>query len=193
MKRSFLVPVLLAAAVLAGCGSAPEELRPPLGEDTLPTLTARDRALPTDALAADAFDPDALAALLERAGYRDGRERELSGRTETLDHVVARVLRFRDAAGADLYLDWVAGHTGELVGPMRVVAPLPTGERALLYELVPCATCKKELPTLLAVWRQRSLVGSVLASGRGADRTTLAPLVHEADAAVRLRESGQVR
>jgi hypothetical protein len=98
--------------------------------------------------------------------------------------VVVRVLAFAGAAGAASYVDWVAAHTLDLAGPTRPLAPLRTGEDARLHELEPCATCKKQLPTLLAVWRRGAAVGYVLAAGRDVDRVTLQPLVRAVDASL---------
>jgi hypothetical protein len=147
----------------------------------LPELEARDRDLPPEALAADAFDTDALARLLAEARYESGRERELSGHTDTFDHVIARTLRFEDGDGARVYLEWIDAHTIDLVGRTRARDPLPVGEDARLFELEPCSTCKKQLPTYVAVWRRGGAVGYLLASGRDADRESVLPLVSDVD------------
>jgi hypothetical protein len=179
----YLLPVALAvlAAGCGGSGTAAPDLPAPLEASLLPQLSARDRDLPVGALAADAYAPEELASLLREGGYLGGRERELSGHTETYDHVVARTLRFSHPTGAARYVDWVAAHTLDLVGRTRPLEPLPAGEDARLFELEPCATCKKQLPTLLAVWRRAGSVGYVLASGRDVDRATLAPLAGAVD------------
>jgi len=180
---------LIGALLVTGCGSeAPAGQTsappPPLGASVLPELDARDRELPPDALAADAFDPEALAALLDDAGYAGGRERELSGHGETFDHVIARSLVFADAAGADAYLGWVRGHTLDLVGRTREREAPPLGDVAFLFELEPCPSCRKQLPTRVAVWRSGGKVGYVLASGRGVNRESFRRLALAVDASV---------
>lgn len=181
--------VVLGALLVAGCGSQPPagetpSLPPPLAVSELPELDARDRELPLQALAADAFEPEALAALLDDAGYAGGRERELSGHGERFDHVIARSLVFADAAGADTYLGWIRGHTLDLVGRTREREAPALGDASLLFELEPCPTCKKQLPTLVAVWRSGGNVGYVLASGRGVNRESFRRLTLAVDASV---------
>ncbi len=179
------LPLAILVAVLAGCGADRSEPLPaPLAAAALPGLTSRDRELPADVLAADAFAPDELRTLLDDGGYTGGREREFSGHTDTFDHVVARTLRFDDPAGASAYLAWVAAHTLDLVGRTRTRPPLPVGRQSLLFELEPCSTCKKQLPTLVAVWRRGGAVGYLLASGRKIDRGTVGPLAAKVDASL---------
>lgn len=175
-----MAAVLAAAASLTGCGAG-EELPEPLPAAALPELEARDRDLPHEVLAGDALDVDALAQLLEEARYEGGREREFSGHTDTFDHVIARTLRFEDGDGAGTYLGWIDGHTIDLVGRTRTRDPLPVGEDARLFELEPCSTCKKQLPTYVAAWRRGGAVGYLLASGRDADRESVLPLVAALD------------
>lgn len=182
--------VILLGVVLAGCGGtgatdpAPAVLPEPLEHSVLPDLASRDRDLPPDVLSADAFEQQELAAILDDAGYVGGRERELTGHTDTFDHVIARTLRFGEAEGARTYLDWIAGHAIDLVGRVRPLEPLPIGEDALLLELEPCATCKKQLPTLVVGWRRGGSVGYLLASGRDVDRESVRRLVAAVDASL---------
>ena len=185
MRQSVL---LAAVAVLAfsGCGGSQDNalppLAPPLERTALPDLTHRDRDLTTDALAADAIDRERLEEVLRNARYEGGREREFTGHTDTVDHVVARVLRFETAEGAEAYLQWLDAHTLDVVGETRPLDPLAVGAAARLHELEPCSTCKKQLPTLLAAWRRDATVGTLLASGRGLHRIELERLVRSVDA-----------
>ena len=174
-----IAAVVAVTAGLTGCGG--EELPDPLPSSVAPGLEARDRALPADVLAGDAFDPDALTRLLDEAGYERGRERELSGHTDTIDHVIARTLRFSEPAGARSYLEWIDRHTIDLVGRTRPHDPLPLGEDARLFELEPCSTCKKQLPTWVAAWRRGDAVGYLLVSGRDADSVSMLPLARAVD------------
>lgn len=173
------IAIVGAAVIGTGCGGNESalDLPPPLASAVLPELAARDRALPAHELAQDALEPADLAALLDEAGYRAGTEREFSGHTDTFDHVVARTLVFEDVAGADAYVDWIAGHTGDLAGPSRSLAPIGLGaERSALFELEPCATCKKQLPTWFGAWRRGSTVSYLLVAGRDVDRRSFGML-----------------
>lgn len=178
----------LVGLAAAGCG-AEERVAAPAAPATLPASALPDldstvRNLDTLALAEDAFEPDELAALLEDAGYVAGREREFSGKTTTFDHVIARALVFADADGADAYLAWVQEHRDEVLGKAAPATIVPPGDAGVAYKLVPCGTCKKELPTYLAAWRRGSTVRWVLAAGAGAD-SALPALLREQDDAVR--------
>jgi len=181
VRRRLVVATIAsaAAAIAAGCGASEPapDLPPPLASGVLPELASRDRTLPVRELAQDALAPSDLVALLHEAGYRGGVEREFSGHTDTFDHVVARTLMFEDVAGADAYVDWMVGHTGDFAGPSRTLSPLGLGaQRSLLFELEPCPTCKKQLPTWFAVWRRGSTVSYLLAAGRNVDRHTFGNL-----------------
>ncbi|MSO96449.1 MAG: hypothetical protein EXQ81_11790 [Thermoleophilia bacterium] len=174
-----IVAVVGVAAIAAGCGGSEPapDLSPPLASALLPELASRDRSLPTRELAQDALEPSDLAALLDDAGYRGGTEREFSGHTDTFDHVVARTLVFGDAEGADEYADWIADHTRDFAGPSRSLTPMVLGaERSLLFELEPCPTCKKQLPTWFGAWRRGSTVSYLLVAGRNVDRRTFGNL-----------------
>ncbi len=96
---------------------------------------------------------------------------------------MARTLRFESAAGAGEYVSWVAAHTHELAGPVLPPATLAVGEDGLLFTLEPCPTCKKQLPTQLAVWRRGNAVGYVVAAGRAAGSERVIALVRAVDAA----------
>lgn len=174
MRLLALLGVVLAAGA-AGCG-ATSQTPATLEAGALPGLESRVRALDEATLAQDSFEPAELERLLEDAGYVSGSEREFYGRTDTFDHVVARALRFESAEGAEAYLGWLAGHADEILGRVEPGAPLPLGESGLLFSLVPCWTCKKELATFLAAWRRGETVLSLLAAGRGASTDSLEQL-----------------
>ena len=177
----------LAAAALAlpalGCGGQDGDRAPAtLPPDALPELSSERRELDRPALAEDSFAPDALAKLLEEAGYEVGVEREFVGRGAVFDRVVARALRFESPQGAESYLRWVRSHGDELLGDTKTEPPLRLGSSRVLLALVPCGACKKELPAYVAAWRRDDVVLSLLASGRGVDRERLAALARELDA-----------
>jgi hypothetical protein len=169
---------------LAGCG-AEEQPMPAtvhnLPAAALPQLDSRVRSLDTQALAADALRPDALADILDDAGYVAGREREFSGRTRTFNHVVARTLVFEREEGGERYLDWLSKHGRELLGRAASVRLSTPGKSGVVLRLVPCGACKNELPTFLAGWRRGSTVLSILAAGPGANPQRFSALLQEQD------------
>jgi hypothetical protein len=184
------VRLLLTAALLlfgaTACG-AEEATRPAtpatLPAAALPELDSRARTLDAAALADDAFEPDALAALLSKGGYVTGREREFSGKATVFDHVVARTLVFESRNGADAYLGWVRGHGDEVLGRAAPAKVVPPGDGGVAFTLERCGTCKKELPTFLAAWRRDTTVMTLLAAGDGADAASFSALAHELDEA----------
>jgi hypothetical protein len=184
-------PLLLTVVfglVLAGCGSEKQKTAGPLKTlpaDALPELQSRSRTLDIEALAADALEPAELADLLADAGFDTGREREFSGRTKTFDHVVARTLRFESEDGAETYLGWLREHGDDVLGRAAPAKVVPPGESGVAYTLVPCGTCKKELPTFLAGWRRGDVVLSLLAAGSGGNPDRFEALAREFDGVLR--------
>jgi hypothetical protein len=184
-----LLPAVLLVLVAASCGT--EEAAPPAAPATpatlpaaaLPELDSRARTMNLAALADEAFEPDALAALLSEGGYVTGREREFSGKATVFDHVVARTLLFESRDGADAYLGWVRGHGDEVLGRAAPAKVVPPGEGGVAFTLERCGTCKKELPTFLAAWRREATVMTLLAAGDGADAASFSALARELDEA----------
>ena len=188
MKALAVALVLLAAlltVLLAGCGgvsetSAPEP-PPTLAPGSLPELNEQARTLDAALLAADSFEPDALAVLLDEAGYVVGSEREFFGRGTTFDHVVARTLRFEDAEGAAAYVKWVEAHAEDFLGRTNPEPPLGLGEADALFSLQRCDVCKKQQPTFLAAWREGGTVAFLLGAGPGVKRETFEALARKLD------------
>lgn len=186
MRR--LAVACLAALALAGCGGAGEKEAPPpptLAAEALPELASRSRTLDVNGLAADAFEPAELVEIVEDAGFVAGREREFSGKSRTWDHVVARTLRFASEEGAQAYVDWLGRHPEDFLGKAARAEWSAPGEAGVAFVLVPCASCKKELPTFLAGWRRDTIVATLLAAGAGANEDRFATLTRELDARIR--------
>jgi hypothetical protein len=179
------LPLLAALVLLAGCGSDGEERQPAppasLPGSVLPDLDSRARSLSAEALAADSYEPEALADLHDEAGFVSGSEREFSGKTRTFDHVVARTLVFEDAAGAETYLGWLRGHGEDFLGRVQPAKVTPPGESGVVFALAACGTCKKETPTFLAGWRRGSAVLTLLASGSGSNPERFSALAKQFD------------
>ena len=184
--RALLVTAALSFAAVA-CGAQEEAAThaapATLPAAALPELTSSARTLDTDALAADALEPESLAALLEESGFESGREREFSGKTSTFDRVVARALRFRSAEGAEAYLAWLGKHGNDLLGRAVPAKIVPPGESGIAFLLARCGTCKKELPTFLAGWRRDDVVFFLFAAGSGANAERFSALARHLDEA----------
>ncbi|HEX2045465.1 MAG TPA: hypothetical protein VHF23_07565 [Gaiellaceae bacterium] len=182
--RALLVTAALGLAV-AACGAqeeaATQAAPATLPAAALPELASTARTLDAEALAADALEPERLAALLRDSGFESGREREFSGKTKTWDRVVARALRFRSAEGAEAYLDWLGAHGNDLLGRAVPAKMAPPGESGVAFVLARCGTCKKELPTFLSGWRRDELVLFLLAAGSGGNPERFGELVRDLD------------
>jgi hypothetical protein len=194
--KALAIWVLLGALALgaAACGGANDEPSanvaaaeappPTLGPEDLPELTGRYRVLRARDVAAEAFQPDELAVVLEEGGYVGGSEREFSGHTDSFDRVLARTLRFADGAGARAYLGWLEANPEGYLGFATAEPPPTVGEDGFVIELERCGTCKKELPTYVVAWRRDEVVAFLLAAGRGASRDRLDALAGALDARI---------
>ena len=187
MRR--LAVAILAALALAGCGAADEGQAPPptLAAGTLPELDSRSRILNVGGLAVDAFRPTEFARFLEDAGFVSGREREFSGKSRMWDRVVARTLLFESDDGARAYVDWLERHAEDLLGKAAPAEWSAPGGAGVAFVLVPCASCKKELPTFFAGWRRDAIVATLLAAGSGANESRFAELTRRLDVRVQVR------
>lgn len=174
--------VALTALALAACGGTalPDALPP----SALPGMSVTERSLGPGELAQDAIAVEPARETLTALGLVGGLEREFAGHTAQFDHVVSRTLRFHDASGAVAYLGWLEAHVDDLLGDSKQAAPLALGTDGLSFTLVPCGSCKKELPTFLAAWRHDDEVAYLLAAGRGANPQTFRALAVLLDHAV---------
>jgi len=183
--RGLALAIAFVAVLLAGCGGVSNGAapKPPatLASGSLPELNEQARTLDAALLAADSFEPDALAVLLDEAGYVVGSEREFFGRGKTFDHVIARTLRFEDAEGAAAYVEWVEAHAEDFLGRTNPEPPLGLGEADTLFSLQRCDVCKKQQPTFLAAWREGGTVAFLLGAGPGVKRETFGALARRLD------------
>ena len=180
MKRRVALALFLAL-FLSGCGGpAAVETRPPptLPASALPGLHSRTRSLDAVSLAADGLG--ALETVLQDAGFVAGSEREFFGRTQTFNHVVARVLVFEDPGGASRLLAWLRSHPDVILGRSVEGKPLPLGESPMLFALGSCG-CHAEVPTFFAAWHRGATVLWLVAAGPGANRATVGSLARNFD------------
>jgi hypothetical protein len=173
LHRAAAITALVASACATGATTPPA---PP--SDLVPGLESGSvRTLTTEDLAADAFAPDDLARLLERAGLRGAIERSYAGGRAEIRRVRVRIARFGSPTGADRYLGWLDRFDEQLIGENEVVAALtiPPGTVVRLHRPEGC--CAKELPVALAAWRVGTDVMVVTVSGPGVDGDTAVSVV----------------
>ncbi|HEX6399373.1 MAG TPA: hypothetical protein VF108_02755 [Actinomycetota bacterium] len=169
--------ILLAIIACGGPTPAPPALPP----DALPGMQSELSDVTVDVLARDALEPAGLASLLEEAGYVSGRERTYAGPGANFSLAVTRVLVFDSPTGAAAYLDWLRGHTSDLLGSAEPLDPLDLPGSPFLQVHLPGGCCPKAVPIYVSAWRRGSTVLFVKASGRGADVRAVEALATELD------------
>lgn len=126
------------------------------------------RELDAAALAAQAVDGDALAGLLDAAGFRAAVERTYTGSDPALRRVEVLLARFASEEGAERYLAWQRDHVSDVIGEAEPSAEnLVQGTTVYVHQ--PDGCCAKEQVTSLATWRTGSDVFRVLMAGPDAD------------------------
>jgi hypothetical protein len=156
---------LLFAATLTGCGSSAtsspvsgtaastlKHVAPPqtLPADAVKYLPSSVKALSVRFLARESGAPQ-LTARLPAWGYLIGADRYFQGESHKLQVVDSRTLRFRTAAGATSFVEFMRGHLLTYIGSMPRIRRFSTlGRTGILATGQPCA-CHLAEPTLLAI------------------------------------------
>ena len=168
--------ICLTVGLLA-CAPATPAPTPSLGPLALPGMTAAERPLDAEEVAADAADAEAVQTALGDAGFRAGTERSYTGGGgRAFTRVVVRSLVFADDDGAGGYLAWLGTNAGASVAAAAVIdLEVPTGVVVLTHE--PDGCCAREAPIYLAAWRRGAQVLTVRASGREATDEAMERLV----------------
>ena len=171
-------------------------------EDTAPSSSAASpavEAIPVAALPGTAGDAVALDArtaatgateheeletLLLDAGFEGGSERSFSKVTGGRRRLLARVLEFESAAGAERYVRWLSDHVEELIGEADLDPDLeaPGGGTVYVHEPDPC--CHNDSRIFLAVWADGPRVITLEIAGQAAHASDVAELASKLDAAV---------
>jgi hypothetical protein len=184
----------LALIFLVGCGtgapssesSTPTDSAPIpiLPRTTLPGYVVNLTELDAATLSSDALDPEGLGAVLTRAGFQAGVERRFTARWKPLTEVEARVLRFRDAAGADAYVAWLGAHGIDLLGSGAEPSAAPGFTGAIAFSHAPCGTCTKDPVQYLTAWTSGRYALTLLLGGPRAGRAAATPIADELNARV---------
>ena len=171
--------VLVVGSLTAACGAEPSLPSSPPA-DLFSALTGGpERALSSEELASDAFEPAQLAELLEQLALLGAVERTYSGGSAEIRRVEVRVVMFASPAGANRYLAWLSRNDEQLIGDNdpEAILKVPAGASVRIHE--PGACCAKELPVALATWRSGSSVVVVTVSGPGVDGASAVEVVSE--------------
>jgi hypothetical protein len=164
--------------------TGPAHVLQPIPPTALPGNSADPTDLDASSIALDAVDVAALEALLDRAGFVGGTERQFSRVRGGRRRILARVLTFETTEGASAYVAWLRDHGDEVIGKATPSADLqvPRHGVVLVHEPNPC--CHNETRMFLAMWNEGSTVVTIQIAGEGARETDVADLLSQLDAAV---------
>jgi hypothetical protein len=181
--RRIAALTLLAGLVASACGSEPPRLEP-IPATALPGAAAEPVELDAATLAVEAIDFAELESLLKDAGFVAGTQRLFSRNQGGRRRVLARVLAFETAGGAERYLQWLRTHADEVIGDAATNADveIPAGGTVFEHEPDPC--CHNETRIFLAVWNRGSTVFTLEVGGQAASASDVPELSTGLDAAV---------
>lgn len=157
---------------------------PGLPSGTLPGYVLHVAQLDPAALSTDALDPASLEAVLTDAGFEAGTEKRFTAREKRVTEVVARVVRFRSAEGADAYLAWLGTHGADLLGSRTRTAEPPNLPSAIAFSHGLSGCCTKDTFQYFAAWTRGPYVITLRVGGPGAGLRSAAPLAEALDAQV---------
>jgi hypothetical protein len=129
-----------------------------------------------DELAAEAIDRQALASILDAAGFASAVERSYTSTRPGNRRIQAVLIRFDSGPGAARYLAWLGDHVSDLIGEART-----DDEHRLdgvpIYIHQPDGCCPKEQVVALAAWRDGPYVARAVVAGSDADGAEVAELI----------------
>ncbi len=135
-------------------------------------------------LAEEARDPASLATLLDEEGFASGRQRTFANPKGEVRLVVARVLRFENATGAEAYVLWLQEHASDRLGSVEAAEP-PEILGAFAVAHTPSGCCpNKDMSWYLAAWTRGGYALSLLVGGSEADPAFVEELSAALDALV---------
>jgi hypothetical protein len=189
VRRTVTAAATMVLLVGAACGSetAPPEATTqaaPIPADALPGTPGEAVALDVQAVAAAAIASGELETLLRDAGFEGGWERGFSKATGGRRRMLARVLEFENAAGAERYVRWLSDHVEEVIGDASRDPDLeaPDGGAVFVHEPDPC--CHNETRIFLAIWSAGERAITLEIAGQAARASGVNELVARLDAAM---------
>jgi hypothetical protein len=185
---------LLLAATLTGCGSSATSspvagtvasslihLAPPetLAAQAVRYLPSSVKPLSVSFLARESGSP-LLRAQLPAWGFIAGADRYFQGESRELQVVDSRTLRFRSAAGATSFVQFMRDHLSSYLGSLPRIRHYQTlGRTGILAVGQPCA-CHLANPAYLAIVARGPTVTWLEINGPGATPKALGSLIARA-------------
>jgi len=164
--------------------TTPPVVLEPIPATALPGHPADPIDLDAGSVAMDAVDVAGLEAMLGKAGFVGGTQRQFSRVRGGRRRIVARVLSFETPGGAAAYVAWLRDHADEVIGDAAPNAGLraPGHGVVLVHEPNPC--CHNETRMFLAMWHRGSTVVTLQIAGEGARESDVPDLLARLDAAI---------
>lgn len=185
---------LVFATTLTGCGSSGTSSPPSdtvasslkhlvvpktLAAEAVKYLPSTAKPLSVGFLARESGSPQ-LRAQLPAWGYLIGADRYFQGESRKLQVVDSRTLRFRSAAGASSFVEFMRGHLSSYIGSLPRIRRFSTlGRTGILATGQPCA-CHLAEPSLLAIVARGSTVTWLEINGPSATPGALGSLIARA-------------
>lgn len=191
MRRTVTTAATIALLVAASCGPQTPPPQPdaaaqpaPIPAGALPGTASEAVALDVRTVATDAIAEEELETLLVDAGFEGGSERTFSRIAGGRRRMLARVLEFETAAGAQRYVRWLTDHVEEVIGDARPDPALeaPAGGAVYVHEPDPC--CHNETRIFLAIWAEGHRAITLEIAGQAARASDVAELASSLDGAV---------
>jgi len=165
-------------------GGGPVQAGDAIPSAALPGHPAAPVALDAGTVAQDAVDVSGLESLLHDAGFVRGTQRQFSRTGAGRRRIVARLLTFQTAEGADRYLTWLRGNVADIIGKARPNDDLHAPDGGTVFEHEPNPCCHSETRIFLAAWNRGRRVVTLQVDGPAARASAVPDLLTQLDAAV---------
>lgn len=189
--RTVTAATALTLLVAVSCGAedappAPSAVPVPeaIPAEALPGTASDAVGLDARTVATDATASEVLETLLLDAGFEGGSERTFSKVAGGRRRMLARVLEFETAAGAQRYVRWLSDHVEELIGDAGIDPGLEAPGRGRVYVHEPDPCCHNDTRIFLAVWAEGTRAITLEIAGQAARASDVAELASRLDAAV---------
>ena len=198
MRRRIVGFALVAGLVAAACATDPTVPVPPatgqgdasvgalepIPPAALPGRPAAPVTLDAVTVAMDAAEVSELESLLLDAGFVVGTQRQFSRTGAGRRRIVARVLAFETAEGADRYLAWLSDNVDDVIGEAAPNDALAAPADGIVFEHEPNPCCHSETRIFLVMWNRGRTVVTLQVDGPAARASAVPELSSQLDAAV---------
>ena len=179
MRRAAGILAVGSALMAVACGSSATAPVATLPAHAVPGLPSTRTSLTPAFLARETQAPP-LRGQLQTWGYLSGARRYFQGESRTLQLVDSRTLRFRGAAGAAAFVDFLRTHLNSYIGSFARTRGYTSRGRAGFLAVGQECQCHLANPAYLAAVSARGTVTWLEINGPGATGRRLAALLSRA-------------